>query len=343
MQGFGQLVVKDKRQFNYLLSALNFCGGILLFHFCIELGSSTYDTIRLTDVYEPSINFSISVLTFFCFRQLIDPGFHLTKKDFFHFTPAGLSLLILASLYILGLNQQLNADKTYHSIHLTITYAFYVISSFWMVFYSLFNLKMGYSLVVEEKSQYPKAKVVLLLLLVEVILLALLMVVGSILMSFLVYKIVCIFAIQLFLTVFFLVQRYPDYVQNMQESYNKARYEKSKISGLDVDSVVKRLEGLMEIEKVYKDNKLSLSRISEALDITTHQLSQILNDNLGCSFPRYITIYRLKAAKKTLLENKNESILSIAFSSGFKSKSSFNASFKKEFNMTPTEYRNLKN
>ncbi len=340
LQGLGQLAVKDKRQFNYILGALNICGGILLFHFCLELNGGTYDIIRLTDVYEPSINFSLSVLIYFSFRLLIDARFLFTKKDLLHFVPAILSFLILAILYIAKLNLQQDPDSSFHQVHSIITYASYVISSFWMLAYSLYNFKICYALLIEGKSQYPEAKLATVALLIDLILIATMMVVASILMSFTVYKIVCLLAIQLFLTIYFLIQRYPAYVLSIKKAYSKARYEHSKISGLDVDSVSERLADIMEVEKAYKNEELSLSLLSESLNITTHQLSQILNDKLGCTFPQYITLYRLEAAKEILHTDKDQSILSIAFQVGFKSKSSFNASFKKEFNMTPTEFRN---
>ncbi len=153
LQGLGQLVVKDKRQFNNLLGAINFCGGILLFHFCLELRINTYDSFRLTDVYEPSINFIISVLTYFSFRQLIDADFRLTRRDFFHFTPAILSLLILAAFYIAKINQKSNFNDTFEIAHEIVYYSLYVISSFWLLAYSLYNIKMGYVLIATGKSQ----------------------------------------------------------------------------------------------------------------------------------------------------------------------------------------------
>lgn len=340
LQGIGQLVVKNKTQFNYFLGFLNLCGGILLFHFSLELVEGTYDTVRFSDVYEPSINFSLAVLTYFTFRQLINPRHLFTKKDTVHFIPAALSFFVLAIFYVVKLNLPDYTDSSFYNVHLLINYASYVFSSFWLFVYSLVNFKLSYALLVEGKSQYPEAKLATFALLIEVIIITGLMVVASLLMSYTIYKIVCLLAIQLFLTIYLLIHRYPAYVLNIKKAYSKARYEHSKITGLDVDSVVERLSDLMEVEREYEDEDLTLSSLSEMLNITTHQLSQILNEKMGSSFPQFVNRHRLEGARKVIVEDKQQSILSIAFKVGFKSKSAFYNAFKKEFNMTPTEFRN---
>ncbi len=59
----------------------------------------------------------------------------------------------------------------------------------------------------------------------------------------------------------------------------------------------------------------------------------------GDSFSSFINKYRIKKAKKMLLENPDEKILAIAFDTGFKSKSTFNSAFAKFANMPPSEFR----
>ncbi len=339
LQGLGQLVIKDKRQLNYLLAALNICGGILLFHFCLELSEGSYDTVRFSDVYEPSINFSLAVLTYFTFRQLIDARFLFTVKQLLHFVPAAASFLVLAILYTIKITLD-DPESSFHNTHLLITYISYFISSLCFLIYSLVNFKISYALLDEGKSQYPEAKLATFALLTSSIMISALMVIASIFMSFTLYSTVCLLAILLFLTIYFLTHRYPTYVLNIKKAYSKARYEKSKISGLDVDLVVNRLSDIMEVEKEYENEDLSLGMLSKMVDITSHQLSQILNDKLKCSFPQFVNNFRLDAAKRLLVADKSQSILSIAFQVGFKSKSAFYTSFKKEFNMTPTEFRN---
>jgi AraC-like DNA-binding protein len=56
------------------------------------------------------------------------------------------------------------------------------------------------------------------------------------------------------------------------------------------------------------------------------------------SFTNFVNLYRLEAALE-LLENSNASILDIALSSGFQSVRNFNDFFRKNLNITPSQYR----
>ncbi len=85
-----------------------------------------------------------------------------------------------------------------------------------------------------------------------------------------------LFNIVLF-TPFFLGYRYPNFMQNLSVEISKEKYKQSQINGLNVDSVISRLNELCKIENIYTDPKLNINIVSEKLQITVHQLSEILN------------------------------------------------------------------
>jgi len=98
-------------------------------------------------------------------------------------------------------------------------------------------------------------------------------------------------------------------------------------------------------EEIYKDYTLTLPRLAQAISIPQHYLSMLINQNLNKSFPEFINEYRINEACKMLTSKDfaDESIQSIAYSSGFNSISVFYAYFKKHTGLTPTEYKsNLK-
>jgi AraC-like DNA-binding protein len=99
----------------------------------------------------------------------------------------------------------------------------------------------------------------------------------------------------------------------------------------------------MQSEKPYLKPNLSLSDLSLMLGISSHNLSEIINTQLKKSFYDFINSYRIEEVIRLMKEDKNEaySILSIAFDSGFNSKSSFNMIFKKLKGQTPSHFRNL--
>jgi AraC-like DNA-binding protein len=96
----------------------------------------------------------------------------------------------------------------------------------------------------------------------------------------------------------------------------------------------------VEREKPYLDNNLSLPELAKQVGLSTHHLSQLINESLGHSFFDFINQYRVEWVKTRLQTSysSGESILNIAMESGFNSKSSFYAAFKKRTNMTPSQW-----
>jgi AraC-like DNA-binding protein len=99
--------------------------------------------------------------------------------------------------------------------------------------------------------------------------------------------------------------------------------------------ITDKLEG----EQVYLDEAISLAAFAHELDLEPHHLSRFLNIHLQTTFTRLINTYRVNAAKTLLTSRPGETVLAIAFSSGFNSKASFNRIFKRSTGMTPSEYR----
>lgn len=113
-----------------------------------------------------------------------------------------------------------------------------------------------------------------------------------------------------------------------------------RLSTPEMESIVKRLENLMQTQKLYLNGDLKYSDVAANLGISVRSLSNALNDHAGQSFNDFINEYRIREAKQFILKGKleNETILSVALSSGFKSKSSFNRIFKNHTGQTPTEF-----
>ncbi|MCF2910411.1 helix-turn-helix domain-containing protein [Pseudoalteromonas sp. DL2-H2.2] len=93
---------------------------------------------------------------------------------------------------------------------------------------------------------------------------------------------------------------------------------------------------------IYREPELTIGLLAERLDIPTHQLRTLINQQLGCkNFSHFINQYRLTYAAEQLrdLAHARTAILSIAYDAGFNSIGPFNRAFKQAYALTPGDYR----
>ena len=131
---------------------------------------------------------------------------------------------------------------------------------------------------------------------------------------------------------------FPELMSDIVE-ITEATYAKSTLIGVDIDSLLASLEGLMDVDKVYQNENLSLNTLAEMIDISGHQLSELINTQFNCGFPRFIRERRVAQAKKMLTNEPSASILSIGLATGFKSQSNFYAAFREITGMSPGNFR----
>ncbi|RZJ64360.1 MAG: AraC family transcriptional regulator [Flavobacterium sp.] len=100
----------------------------------------------------------------------------------------------------------------------------------------------------------------------------------------------------------------------------------------------------IEASALYLDCELNLVKLADAMRLSTHQLSYVINNGTGENFFNFINRFRVKKAE-TLLTDPNFdhlTIVAIGFDSGFNSKTAFNTAFKKVTAYTPTEFRKIR-
>lgn len=131
---------------------------------------------------------------------------------------------------------------------------------------------------------------------------------------------------------------FPDLLRDIAEAAERA-YASSKLGSVDVEAAVARLESLMNEERVHRDEELRLETLAEQLDLSSHQLSELINTRFGVGFSRYIREKRVSDACRLLLDEPEASVLSISMEAGFRSQSAFYAAFREVEGMTPAAYR----
>lgn len=117
-----------------------------------------------------------------------------------------------------------------------------------------------------------------------------------------------------------------------------ARYTQSKLNRINQQIALNKLKYLMSHEAYYADEDLRLSSLAEAMKMSPHQLSELINAHFQMSFIHFVNSYRIIMACK-MLEEEERTILSIAYAVGFNSKSAFNRVFREFMANSPSEYR----
>ncbi|MEW5737083.1 MAG: helix-turn-helix domain-containing protein [Thermodesulfobacteriota bacterium] len=135
------------------------------------------------------------------------------------------------------------------------------------------------------------------------------------------------------------VLRFPHVLEIVKEEMIRGRYLRSRLEGVDTASLGQSLSRLMDAENLYREENLSLAKLARRVNVTPHQLSEFLNNELQTNFRSYINMFRIEHAKRMLREQPEETILNIAFAAGFNSQSTFYSAFLKLTGVTPNKYR----
>ncbi|WP_294303773.1 helix-turn-helix domain-containing protein [uncultured Chryseobacterium sp.] len=119
-----------------------------------------------------------------------------------------------------------------------------------------------------------------------------------------------------------------------------SRYEKTFAGEEIIQQVYDKLSLMMNEEKLYKDPELNLNSVATRINVHPNTLSQTINFVENRNFYDYINRQRIEEFKRIVLLQENEkfTILSLAFESGFNSKTSFNRNFKKYMDCSPREF-----
>jgi AraC-like DNA-binding protein len=112
------------------------------------------------------------------------------------------------------------------------------------------------------------------------------------------------------------------------------------LSEQEIENLKTRLSEVLEHEKPYLNDSLTLGDLAALIPISDKKLSELLNKHVCISFYDLINNYRVETVKQKMRSPLGQqfTLLAIAFDSGFKSKTSFNRVFKQKTGVSPSQY-----
>ncbi len=128
----------------------------------------------------------------------------------------------------------------------------------------------------------------------------------------------------------------PESKDEITEKYKESSIDEERLSRLAI-----QLQKLMNEKQLYREPELSLDKLAKELKVPNYLLTQTLRFGLNTNYFEYVNSCRVEDIKDKMTDPayKDYNILDLAYSAGFKSKSSFNTAFKKVTNTTPSRYR----
>ncbi len=312
---FGIYLLKSKKIQNIVL-------GILLITLSLRISKSVFYNFIDLPVYIKNLglaaNLAIGPLLYFYGRSLFNISKTFKKSDLLHFIPT-VSYIILCNHIV----------NDYQSNLWRFSYSFVLLQSFCYVFLSI-RLYVKKS---DNSTKEVREWFIMLVTALSVIWLIYTLIFIKILPVYSAGSIA--FTVLIFLLSFLAFNRRKIFEENPPK-----KYANSKITLEQGTYYLKKIENILQEERLYLDAKLTLESLSSKLDLSTRDISLIINRHTNQNFSSFINTYRIEEAKRLLLStDENIKIVSIALDSGFYSLSSFNVAFKATTKLTPSEYR----
>lgn len=101
------------------------------------------------------------------------------------------------------------------------------------------------------------------------------------------------------------------------------------------------IEALIINESLYKKTRLSLNDLANQTGLGSKEISWAINNTTSQNFCEYINQHRVNEVKREIERSHSQksNLIELAYQAGFNSKSTFNAVFKKETGLTPSQFK----
>lgn len=335
LMSIAQVIRPNKKFGNWYFCVVFLATGLFLFYFYFHISIRDFD---YTYRYAPImfiLMFATIPIHYASGYKILVREITIDRKDLAHFTPAAVAFII-AVLNETGIITCRSALPWIPTPSINIVH--YVLIIAWLILFLIYEIILVAQFFLQlrhsafNRNLYPVIFSILFFILIVILLM-----ISQILYLFEMTKIT-MSLISLIIVIWYLfTYLFPD----MYPSLNAAigRYELVHTKRIDRDSIRSQLMDLIQDEKVFCDEDLTLQRLASMLSMTPHQLSEFLNRELNRNFSSFINFHRIEEAKHLLVSDPERSIISIALAVGFNSKSVFYNAFMKYAGKSPLKYR----
>ena len=341
--------VKSNKIANRLLGFLAIGWAILIFAFAIqeegfyrEYPHFLKTVSHLLLLYFP--------LLFLNVKYLISKHSRFDLRDMIHFIPFLISVLLYTDFYFLSGENKILVVRSDSGFYHTVKIIFDLVVAVQGIAYSVISLIMlnRYNNEVLNHISNIDRKLIRNSFF-GIIILLLSWIIGT------VGVVLDIFRIEISIDLFYLVYllivlciywisfnaiKSPEIFKLDRNELYPVQNDHSDKLGKQFEKLNETLERYLSESKPYLDPELKLQDMADQLNMSRHQLSQLINRKHKKNFYEFINQHRVQEVIKLMRDpqNKDLKIIALAYDAGFNSKASFNRVFRQLTGKTPSEY-----
>lgn len=340
LMAVGQLLTRNKEWHTYIVFLVYFSFGMVNLDLVYQIDGTISKYPHLLGIAWP-FHFFVMPAVYLYIKKLVSRNYKPTLVHYSFFLPGILNVLILIPLiYMKGVDEKIIfSDQVYNLSGGSLPSVIFITGFLFKVIFVGLTLKEISFMCSREGLRESGVFRTIMFLYFELLVAFSISTVGFLNGNYLLLRINTLVFDQIIMMPLFLSFRYPNILHNLSVDISRVKYRQSQVNGLNVSTVIVRLKELLQIEKIFTNPELNIGIVSEKLNISSHQLSEIINREMKMNFRSLVNACRIKEAKKMLLDDPDETVLKIAYSVGFNSKTSFNNAFAALNKMTPTEFR----
>lgn len=341
LMSLGMLLSGRKTAKNQVFFGLFLSFSLIIFYFFLYDSNLVERYPYLSVLCLPGI-FLIGPMIYFLAQYSTDKSFKFTRKQNIHILPSIFSLLFgLLTIKLYGYHHtDIYFDFFGNEILLITGFLGFLSFLFYLIFTGVLLIKnylWNFSTIFREPSALAS------FILFDIFFLGFITDSLAYLTKNYIFLMISALLLSVCVILLFLVNLiYPGFNVVLSSVVEKEKHKRSYLSTINVEKLKNKINHLIK-EEVFKDEHFTLEKLAILAGVSSHQLSEYINEYYHKNFATFINEFRIEKAKKLILEKPEYTILAIAYEVGFNSKSAFNDAFRKITGHTPSEFKKSKN